>query len=163
MMEHRIARIEEKKLVGQCMRMSLQQNRTAGLWQGFMPLRAQIIHEAGEFLYSLQRYDPGYFSAFDPATEFDKWAAVKVSSFDHIPEGMQPLVLPAGLYAVFLHKGAQLTAARSFAYIFGTWFPASGYELDERLHFELLGPRYRNNDPESEEEIWIPVRPKVQG
>ena len=154
--------MEEKKLAGRCIRMSLQHNRTAELWQGFMLQRKQMTTGTGDVLYSLQRYDPGYFSAFDPATEFDKWAAAEVSSFEDIPEGMQPLLLPAGLYAVFLHKGAQLTAARSFAYIFGAWLPGSAYELDERLHFELLDARYRNNDPDSEEEIWIPVRPKVQ-
>jgi AraC family transcriptional regulator len=36
--------------------------------------------------------------------------------------------------------------------------PASGYELDDRPHFEILGERYKNNDPDSEEELWFPVR-----
>jgi AraC family transcriptional regulator len=38
--------------------------------------------------------------------------------------------------------------------------PNSAYELDDREHFELLGEKYKNNDPNSEEEIWIPIRPK---
>jgi AraC family transcriptional regulator len=45
-----------------------------------------------------------------------------------------------------------------FTYIFTRWLPASGYQLDNRPHFEILGDKYKNNDPESEEEIWIPVR-----
>jgi AraC family transcriptional regulator len=32
--------------------------------------------------------------------------------------------------------------------------------LAARPHMELLGEKYRNNDPHSEEEIWIPIEPK---
>lgn len=46
-----------------------------------------------------------------------------------------------------------------FRYIFGTWLPASGYVLDDRPHFEVLGPGYRPDDPEAEEDIFIPIRP----
>jgi predicted transcriptional regulator YdeE len=34
---------------------------------------------------------------------------------------------------------------------------------DDRPHFEVLGKNYKNNDPVSEEEIWIPVRARVTG
>lgn len=53
-----------------------------------------------------------------------------------------------------------VTVYSIFQYIFGTWLPASGYYLDNRPHFEILGHKYKNNDPDSEEEIWIPVKPK---
>lgn len=46
----------------------------------------------------------------------------------------------------------------TFGYIFGTWLPNSGYIMDDRPHFEILGAKYKNNDPESEEEIWIPIK-----
>jgi AraC family transcriptional regulator len=36
------------------------------------------------------------------------------------------------------------------------------YELDDRPHFEILGDKYKNNDPNSEEEIWIPIKLKKQ-
>ncbi|WP_339791455.1 GyrI-like domain-containing protein [uncultured Imperialibacter sp.] len=49
-----------------------------------------------------------------------------------------------------------------FEYIFGTWLPASAYDLDDRPHFEVLGDNYKNNDPTSEEEIWIPIRPRMK-
>jgi AraC family transcriptional regulator len=41
-----------------------------------------------------------------------------------------------------------------------TWLPSSDYVLDNRPHFEILGEKYKINDPESEEKIWIPVRKK---
>jgi len=34
--------------------------------------------------------------------------------------------------------------------------------LDNRPHFEVLGEKYKNGDPESEEEIWIPVKEKAK-
>jgi AraC family transcriptional regulator len=38
--------------------------------------------------------------------------------------------------------------------------PASNYDLDDRPHFEILGDKYKNGDPNSEEDIWIPIKPK---
>ena len=35
------------------------------------------------------------------------------------------------------------------------------YTLDDRPHFEILGEKYKNQDPDSEEELWIPIKPKV--
>jgi AraC family transcriptional regulator len=72
---------------------------------------------------------------------------------------MKAFELPAGLYAVFLHRGPASEGQRTFQYIMGTWLPASGYELDSRPHFELLGEKYKNDLPDSEEEIWIPIKP----
>jgi AraC family transcriptional regulator len=34
------------------------------------------------------------------------------------------------------------------------------YFLDDRPHFEILGDKYKNGDPDSEEEIWIPIKQK---
>ena len=72
---------------------------------------------------------------------------------------MQTLILEEGTYAVFDYKGSG-NDNRIFEYIFGTWLPQSEYELDKRPHFEVLGEKYKNNDPDSEEEIWIPIKLK---
>ena len=124
-----------------------------------MPRRKEIKNAASKDLYSMQIYSPTHFQNFSPDNEFEKWAAVEVSSFDSIPPDMESYTLVGGLYAVFLHKGSS-TDTRTFQYIFGTWLPTSDFVLDNRPHFELLGEKYKNNDPTSEEEIWIPVRKK---
>jgi len=149
--------LSDKKLLGKRQVMSLAADRTGELWREFMQERRLITGAKGTDLYSLQVYPPGYFSAFDPATVFEKWAAVEVDDPGVAPAGMEHVFLPGGLYAVFTHKGAAATAPQTFAYIFTLWLPASGYQLDNRPHFEILGEKYRNNDPDSEEEIWIPV------
>jgi AraC family transcriptional regulator len=88
-----------------------------------------------------------------------KWATVEVSHFDSVPIDMETFILPGGLYAVFHYKGSSSDPS-IFQYIFGTWLPSSAYTLDNRPHFEVLGGKYKNNDPTSEEEIWIPIRLK---
>ena len=160
-MEPRIEILAEKKLVGKHLRMSLTSNRTFDLWHSFMVQRRAIANSISTDRFSMQVYDkPDYFQNFNPNTEFEKWTAAEVSDFNNIPEGMEPYILQGGLYAVFLHKGAAADFERTFHYIFSVWLPASEYELDYREHFELLGEKYKNNDPDSEEEIWVPIKLK---
>ena len=113
----------------------------------------------GSERYSVQLYGKGYFDKFDPANLFEKWAAVEVPADAQLPNGMERLTLPGGLYAVFHYQGSS-TETAIFNYIFTEWLPASGYELDDHPHFEVLGEKYKNADSTSEEDIWIPIRIK---
>jgi AraC family transcriptional regulator len=154
-----IKTLSEKKLVGKRLTMSLTDNRTADLWRSFIPARKGITNNLGTDLISMQIYKPHYFADFKPTNEFEKWATVEVSDFENVPAGMEAFTLPAGLYAVFHYKGLN-TDSGIFEYIFGAWLPNAPYVLDDRPHFEVLGEKYKNNDPASEEEIWIPVKAK---
>ncbi|MCO4293708.1 GyrI-like domain-containing protein [Solitalea sp. MAHUQ-68] len=141
--------------------MSLIENRTGELWRSFMQKRKEISTAINNDLISMQVYNASYsFENFNPGAIFEKWAAVEVTDFNQVPDGMETFLLEEGLYAVFLHKGAASTGAKTFQYIFGVWLPQSGYTLDNRPHFEVLGEKYKNEDPESEEEIWIPIKAK---
>ena len=70
---------------------------------------------------------------------------------------MEKFTLEGGLYAVFDYKGLPGNP-EIFQYIFTEWLPGSGYLLDNRPHFEVIGAKYKANSPESEEEIWIPIK-----
>jgi len=142
------------------MEMTFTVNRTHELWSGFMPRRKEIHNHIGTDLYSVQIYSPGFFANFDLDATFEKWAAIEVTDFEKIPDGLEAFTLPEGLYAVFNYKGAASAAAATFKYILGTWLPNSGYILDNRPHFEILGEKYKNEYPASEEELWIPVKHK---
>ena len=155
--------LSEKKLVGKHLNMSLVRNETAALWKGVIMRAREVRNRIGSNLYSLQVYPSGYFENFDPAARFEKWALMEVADFSSVPEGMESFTLPGGLYAVFLYRGPASEGANAFQYIYGIWLPQSGYVLDERPHFEVLGSNYRNEGPESEEEIWIPVKSKKVG
>lgn len=152
--------LTEKKLAGKRLKMSLSGNKTKELWQSFMPERKDIKNVVGTELYSLQIYDLTYFEKFNPEKEFEKWAAVEVADFNSILSGIESFILPGGLYAVFNYKGAASAGYQAFQYIYGAWLPNSGYRLDGRPHFEILGDKYKNDNPDSEEEIWIPVKLK---
>lgn len=152
-----IVDLSPKKLLGKHVIMSIAEDKTGLLWASFMPHRKQIQHQIGQDLYSLQVYPEGYFTAFDPNIPFEKWALVEVGDDDSVPENMETFLFTGGLYAVFNHIGMDISI---FNYIYSIWIPASNYLLDNRPHFEILGEKYKQGSPLSEEEIWIPIRPK---
>jgi AraC family transcriptional regulator len=154
----RIETLQEKKLVGMRMIMSHTNNMTGHLWQQFMSRRKEIINTIGTDLYSLRIYTQDYFQNFHPSTEFEKWACIEVADFDEVPSEMQTLTIQEGLYAVFPYKGLPSEGAETFRYIYSQWVPNSGYNLDNRPHFEILGSKYKNDDPNSEEDIWVPIK-----
>lgn len=123
-----------------------------------MPRRKEIKNVIGNEVYNIQ-INPKDFD-FKPNTPFVKWAAVAVTNFDYIPDEMETLVMEEGLYAVFNYKGDQTNAAAFFNSIYTEWLPSSGYQLDSRPQFEILGEKYKNDSSESEEEIWIPIKLK---
>ena len=155
--EPQIVQGPERKIVGVSQKMSLATHDVARLWGVFMPRRKEIQNTISKELLSLAIYSEDHFISFDPNRVFEKWAGVEVSAFPKRPSSMEAVVIPSGLYAVFHYKGRS-TDQTIYRYIFQQWLPKSGYELDNRPHFEILGEKYRNNDPESEEEIWIPIR-----
>lgn len=158
-MTPRIELLPEKTVIGLYQEMSLANNTTGLLWANFMPRRHEINHATSTDLISLQIYPPNYFTQFSPLNKFVKWACVEVKTSTPIPQGMESLAITGGLYAVFNYQGLP-SDPQIFSYIFNTWLPTSGYILDQGPHFEILGEKYKNNDPYSEEEIWIPVKMK---
>ena len=153
----KIEQLEPKLLVGISMEMSLFDNRTRELWQRFMPEQHKVANRVNEEFYSIQIFDSAYFQSFDPHKTFTKWAAVEVSDVEGKPAEMDQMELVGGQYAIFAYKGMPGNP-EIFKYIYSKWIPSSGYRLDNRPHFEVLGSKYKNNSPESEEEIWIPVK-----
>lgn len=159
MLQPTIEQLESKKLIGISLRMNLIANQTGKLWGSFRPRAAEIKNRNTTDFISMQVYNPSYFKEFNPNNEFEKWAVTEVSDYDSIPNGMERFDLEGGLYAVFLYQGSSKDDS-IFQYIYSQWLPNSNYLLDDRPHFEVLGSNYKNNDPNSEEEIWIPIREK---
>jgi len=156
----RIETINDKKLVGKRMTMSYANYRIGELWGSFMPRRKEITNNLSNDLISLVVYAPNHFIDFKPTNQFERWATVEVENFNNVPDELETYNLSSGLYAVFNYKGMSSGAAAFFQYIYSEWVPNSEYILDDRAHFEVLGEKYKNNDPSSEEEIWIPIKAK---
>lgn len=152
--------IAPKTCLGRSLTMTLANNRVGELWRMFMPEIGNIQNRLNKEIISAQVYKSDYFNQFDPNKSFEKWAVVELTEVpSHIIDGHTILEIPGGLYAVFHYKGLS-TDTSIFQYIFGEYLPKSEFELDDRPHFEILGDRYKNNDPESEEDIYIPIRHK---
>jgi len=155
-MQPRIVTAGKKNLIGKKIKMSLVNNQTFKLWQSFMPERKLISNTLNGDLISMQVYNETVVPE-NPNQEFFKWAAIEVTAFDNVPEEMETFDFKGGLYAIFDYRGMS-TDTKIFEYIFRTWLTASNYALDHRPHLSIMGAKYRNNDPSSEEEIWIPVK-----
>ena len=157
-MKPRIEILQTKKLVGKSLKMSLTNNKTSELWASFSPKIKDIKNKCTTDKISMQVYDASYHTNFNPNNQFEKWATVEVAHFKDVSKEMETFTLNGGKYAVFDYKGSSNDSNTFFQYIFMTWLPNSEYQLDNRPHFEVLGEKYKNNDPSSEEEIWIPIK-----
>ncbi len=157
-MKSRIEKIENKKLVGVHMEMSISNNKTSELWQRFMAKKTELKNRVNSDFISMQVYGKNQKNHYAPTTLFKKWAVVEVSSHKDIPKDMEAYSMKGGKYAVFTHKGPANEFPKTMEAIFKNWFPKSGYKVDDREHFEILPENYNPIDLEAREEIWIPVK-----
>jgi len=158
-MQARIEVCPPKICVGQRIQLSVNAAaKNIALWQAFAPRKKEIAQVIDPGFHSIEIYPATYFDRFDPTAEFEKWAAVEVQAITVLPSGLEAVQLPGGLYAVFLYRGDARQAFPFLQKIFTEWLPQSGYCLDTRPHFEVMGPKYKNNAEDSEEEFWIPLR-----
>lgn len=158
-MNAEIIQLEKMTLIGLKISTSLSEDKTYNLWNSFMKRVSEIKHRQDDRYYSVQLYPVNSdMESFTPITKFDKWAAVAVNSIDEIPEGMEAVEIGGGKFAKFRHKGVAADFYRTSQYIFGTWLPSSGYELRSTHHFEVMASDYKGpNDPNSEEDVFIPI------
>jgi len=154
----RIERIAQKKLVGQSVKMSLANNKTVELFSHFMPQKKHINNALSTNVYEVMLYKDNHFQSFNPTNSFTKWATVEVSSFEDLPQNMETYVLDGGLYAVFAYKGLAKDFGQLMRYILMEWLPNSNYTIDTRAHFNLLCEKTKRNDPNSQEDVWIPIK-----
>lgn len=155
----RTENIPSKRFIGYSIKTSLANDQTVKIWKQLMPRLKEISNAVSADLFSLQEYEFTSFQDFTPFTEFKKYALVEVKDFENIPEGFEKFELKAGKYAVFNHKGTAEEFVKTSQFIFGEWLPKSEFELDDRPHFSVMGDKYFGHEnPESEEEIWIPIK-----
>lgn len=117
-LEPKIVTLPEIKLIAKSISMSFSQDKTHALWQGFGPLMKDIPYKLGKEKYSIQIFpDAKFFENFDPARVFKKYAAVNVSEYGDLSDGLEKLIIPEGQYASFDYIGKPSTASETFRYI----------------------------------------------
>ncbi|MUU77127.1 GyrI-like domain-containing protein [Winogradskyella endarachnes] len=151
-MKPKLVAIADKYLVGNKSRMLHgQYANIVSLWKKFRPRSKEILNNLNSEYIAIQVYED--FNSTEKA--FDIWACVEVSDFENIPKDMLKLTILKGLYAVFNHKG--INAAATYQSIITEWLPTSGYKIDNRPHFQVMGERYINGSPDSEEDFYVPI------
>jgi len=158
LLEPLICTVSAKTLVGDMLEMSFNNIQTPILWRNFMPRRNQVLNAVSSDLYSVQVLKK--FEVPNPQSEFEKWACVEVTEVADIPQNMKVLTIPEGLYAVFHYKGLDTEGYKVFQWIFNQWLPNTIYEFDNRPQFEILSEKYKRNNVDSEEDIYIPIKLK---
>ncbi len=153
-----ICTVGSKILVGDMLEMSFNNIQTPTLWRNFMPRRNQILNVISSDLYSVQILKK--FEVPNSQSEFEKWACVEVDHVTEIPPNMKTLIIPEGLYAIFHYKGLDTEGYKVFQCIFNDWMAKSDYAFDNRPQFEILTDKYKRNDVNSEEDIYIPIKLK---
>jgi len=78
--------------------------------------------------------------------EFEYVACVAVEGTPDIPVGMVMREIPAYKYAVFTHHGSLKTLHDTYQYIYNTWLPQSGYELDGKFDMEVYDDDFNMDD-----------------
>lgn len=155
-MNPKIVTITAKHLVG--MSSAMKQNeyhKIPQLWQRFMPQKRNIVKLLNQELLAVQVYE----NMLDFDKPFKIYAAAEVSNSDNLPDDMEAFTIPKGEYAVFLHKG--MNAAKTYQDIMTKWLPQSGYAIDDRPHFQIMGAKYKNGSENSEEDFYVPIKLKI--
>jgi AraC family transcriptional regulator len=151
-MEPKIITIKSKTVVGMKSTMTHGDfGNIVALWKQFMPRKKELSNTINSELIAAQVYSN--FS--DMSLPYTIWACAEVSDLTSVPEGFESLIIPESEYAVFLQKG--MNAAATYQKIMTEWLPTSGYVIDARPHFQVMGEKYKNGSPDSEEDFYIPI------
>ena len=84
--------------------------------------------------------------------------AVKVAPGAAAPAGMIRREVPGGQYAVFTHQGSADKFQHTMKFIYGSWFPKSGYEFDDRPEIEIYSDADQSNIEPDGWDICIPIK-----
>ncbi|MFN2292200.1 MAG: GyrI-like domain-containing protein [Anaerolineae bacterium] len=88
---------------------------------------------------------------------FEYLAGLEVEAGADLPEGMVAWEIPAQTYAVF--ACTLPTLMETIHQIYEQWLPQSDYARSAGPEFEFYGQAFDANNPQSEMELWIPVKP----
>lgn len=158
-MEPKIVDLDRLILVGLPIYGNPSEGGFGQAWHRFFPLSERIPHRVNpSVMYGVEFYGPEFAQehnwTYFPST------AVGELDISEIPDHLFAAVLPASRYVVFTAKGGLEALPGAFRYAYDTWLPASEYEAAGMLDFERYDDRFHGNEPESEVDVYIPIRPR---
>jgi AraC family transcriptional regulator len=154
-MTEKIIDCAEKIVIGMSSKMKDNEyHKISELWQKFMPRKKEIKNTNSNEFIAIQIYTENI--KLHP-NAYDIWACVEVSTINEIPNEMKSFKIPAGTYAVFQLKGMDIFGL--YQRIMQEWLPNSDFQIDNRPHYQVMGDMYKNGSPDSEEEVYVPIKP----
>lgn len=129
------------------------------LWQKFSQRAGQVPNRIGREMFGIICDRPKVERSHPDELQY--LAGVAVSSADKIPEGMIARTVPAGTFAVFLHRGPIRAIGATMHEIYRVWLPQSAYRHAQIADIELYDRRFCMDSDDSEMEYWISVMPKA--
>lgn len=125
------------------------------LWQKFIPRIPEVKNRPDAT--TIYGYSYSSKEMFEKS-QMIYMAAAPIKNKSEVPSGMVVRDVPAGVYAVITYTGPVSQAMTAMDYIYGTWFPKSGYQMDDRPILEFYGERFKVEAADSEIDILIPVK-----
>lgn len=157
-MEPKIVSLGEFKLVGMQYVGNNQNGEIPQMWGAFMHRSNEIKNIANSSVaYGYAECRCEGECKCGQGGDFLYIAALEVSNFDEIPEGMVTRTVPPSKYAVFTHKGSIETLGITFNNIFSKWLPAAGLAPNQKFGFEYFDKRFNYSSEDSELDIYVPV------
>lgn len=149
-----IVQVSEMSVVGIYVEMQKHEtHKIKALWQKFSPRKDEITNLINSKSIAMQTFTIDKNG--EPNKNFNMWACVEVSNLSDIPSDMKGFIIPKGEYIKVIHIG--MDAGKTYQYIITEWLPNSGYKIDDRPHFQVMGDKYKNGSPDSEEDFYVPI------
>ena len=125
------------------------------LWTRFTQQVHRVPNRIGREMYGIIYERPKAKKSH--SDELQYIAAVAVTSASDIAEGMVSFEVPAGTFAVFVHRGPIHQIGATMHAIYRDWLPQSGYRHAGTADVEVYDHRFCVAGEESEMEYWIPI------
>lgn len=121
------------------------------LWQAFLSRLPDIAGRIPGVCYGVVRQERA------DSERLEYHAAIAVSSFDAVPEGLVTLEVPAGTYARFEHRGPARLVDHTVSYAYAGWLPQSGRRHTYAPDLEIYGAGYHATRDDSVLHYAIPI------
>ena len=154
--EPTITTLEKDILVYGLIGESSQKNNTLPkLWESFNNICSLRSFPSGS-VYGISFYSDK--EVFDESTIFQYMAGIELPDDFISKDGLDTRIIKHGSYAIFTHKGPVSEFVNTMHYILGDWIVRSSFEPDTRDIIELYTKRFQHEHPDSEIDVWFPVK-----
>lgn len=130
-----------------------EQGEIPALWSDLMGRAGEIKDKS----QSMESY--GLMGMMDKEGNFEYIACTPVDRVSEIPEGMVAREINNAKYLVFTHVGDAEKMKETYNFVYNKYCPQCDEDIRyDTYHFELYDERFKNFAPDSEFDIYVPIR-----